>query len=570
MTLMRGRRPAVVVLVWLAFAVLQAVSLALIGTGDFAAYLAVHGSLALTWAALTFAVGGWMMPHGSDGWGRRILRHGLGLVICALLDTLVRRVVVTLLGSPPVLPWYGTMLYFADRTAVGYLAIVLLSRTIAAHDRFVARRQQSLSLQAQLARARLATLEEQLHPHFLFNCLGAVSELAHEAPAAAARMLRQLASILRFAIEREGSEVTVAEELAALEPYLEVQRTRFSDWLSIELRMEAAARELLMPPLVLQPLVENAIRHGLGRRDRAGAIAITAGVRGDELVLDVRDNGVGLRGSSMSGLGIGTTNVRDRLVELYGDDASLSLFEDDAGGVVSRVVIPVHRRADVSPAAEPEDDTIVTSVFQRWPVASVSLAWAIWGLLWTQQSIAYLAFRGRLGDRSLLDIFAQDFLMTMLWAALTPLMLLMAYYVPIVGRRLPARLAAHATAAIGIAALHEWVAGRLLGTGDASISVESVTATAWGVLAYAVVLVAAHYGQIRAWLRERDLADASMRVRIAEAELEETYARARPLQLLDRLEEIAESIQRDATAAERLLARLGDQLRVSLEEGVPA
>jgi hypothetical protein len=570
MTLTRGWRPLVVVVVWLSFALLQAASMAFIDPGSLGSYLVFHGAIGLAWAALTLTMAIWMLPDATDRLPSRVIRHALGLMICALVDTLVRRVAATVLGSQPVIPWYGTLLYFADHTAIGYLAIVLLNRTLAAHDRFVVRQQQALSLQAQLARARLASLEEQLHPPFLFNCLGAVSELAHEAPAAAARMLRQLASILRFAIEREGSEVTVFEELAALEPYIEVQRMRFSDWLTIETRLDPSAAELLMPPLVLQPLVENAIRHGLVRRDQPGAITVSATAKGDQLVLEVRDNGVGLRGETLGGRGIGTSNVRDRLVELYDDDAGLELFEDTAGGVVSRIHIPTHRREGQVAQFESGDETLVTSAFRRWPVGSVSIAWVMWGFLWTQQSIAYLALRGRLGNRSLLDIFAQDFLQTMIWAALTPLMLLMAYLVPITGRRFPLRLAAHAAAAIMLGAAHEWAARRLLAGTALTLDAETITATTWGMLAYAVVLVSAHYGRIRAWMRERDLADASMRVRIAEAELEETYTRARPVQLLDRLEEIAESIQKDGGAADGLLARLGDQLRASHEERVPA
>jgi two-component system LytT family sensor kinase len=395
--LTRGYRPFVIAAAWLAFHLLQAATL---GATDpqpdrIRQLLLLYGAIGVAWAALTFFVGVRLLPDGGDRWGPRVLRHAIGLLICGLLDTLVRRIASTMLGATPVIPWYGTLLYFADRTAVGYLAIVLLARTLAAHDRFIARQQQSLSLQAELARARLASLEEQLHPHFLFNCLGAVSELAHEAPAAAARMLRQLASVLRFAVERRGSEVTVAEEVAALEPYLEVQRTRFPDWLRIETRVDPGAADLLMPPLVLQPLVENAIRHGLVRRDSAGVIVVSGTVRDDELVLEVRDNGVGLRGDHLSGRGIGTGNLRERLATLYGEDGRLMVFEDAAGGVVSQVSIPAHRPQHAEDLAAKDADGFLSNAFRRWPVASVAGAWAVWGLLWTQQSIAYLAFRGR-------------------------------------------------------------------------------------------------------------------------------------------------------------------------------
>ena len=571
MTLTRGRRPLVVILAWLTFGLLQAASMASIDPSSTGDYVLFHGAIALVWAILTLGVGGWMLSDPAESWVARALRHALGLLICALIDTLIRRVLASLLGSAPTLPWYGTLLYFADRSFVGYVAIVLVTHTLAAHDRFVARQRQSLSLRADLARARLASLEEQLHPHVLFNCLGAVTELAYEAPAKAARMLRQLAAVLLFAVERRSSEVTVDEEIEALEAYLDVQRMRFSDWLTIETRVDQGAGVLLMPPLVLQPLVENAIRHGLTRRDAPGAIVVSASVRDDALVLEVRDNGVGLRTSGVGG-GLGTTNVRDRLSTLYGNDGRLLVFEDVSGGVTSQVTLPAHARADATAdvVATTAGEPLLSSTLRRWPVGSVAILWAIWGLLWTQQSIAYLALRGRLADRSIGQIIGQDFMLTMIWAALTPLMLLMGRLVPITGRRFALRLAAHGAAAVAIAVLHEWIARRWLGATSPAINSESITMTAWGVIAYAIVLGAAHHGRIQGWLRERELADARLKVEIAEAELEDTWSRTRPQQLLDRLEAIARSIEQDAASAERMLTGLGDQLRESLGYKVPA
>jgi hypothetical protein len=129
---------------------------------------------------------------------------------------------------------------------------------------------------------------------------------------------------------------------------------------------------------------------------------------------------------------------------------------------------------------------------------------------------------------------------------------------------------AHVVAAVAIASIHEWAAQWLLTASGVSLNAEWIASTTWGMLAYAVVLAAAHNGRLRGWLRERDLADARLRVSIAESALQASYDRARPQQLLDRLEAIADSIQADAAAAEGMLARLGDQLRASLEEKVPA
>jgi hypothetical protein len=573
MTLTHRKRPLMIALAWLAYYWLQAGLLAVTDyqIGRVAGLFLQCTMLGLAWAALTVAIGALMIPSTGDDWRRSITRHALGFLICALTDTLVRRLMSVVLGGTPLLPWYGTLLYFADHSAVAYLAIVLVTRALTAGDRFIAGEQASLSLRAELARARLASLEEQLHPHFLFNCLGAVTELTHEAPVAAARMIRQLSSIIRFAVNRQGSEVTVGDELTALEDYIDVQRTRFSDWLTIEIRIEPGARDLLMPPLVLQPLVENALRHGLVRRDMPGAIVVTGAERDGQLVLEVRDNGVGLSGGQLSGRGIGTMNLRDRLAALYGEDARLTLFEDAAGGVISHVSLPAHRHLTATDVdAIREEESFVAMAFRRWPAATVLAGWAIWGLLYTQQSIAYLAFRNRLGGRSLGEIAYQDFMTSMIWAALTPLMLVMARVVPFSRRQLGLRVAAHALAAMGIGGVQFMVTRLLLRPTVAIDASEVIGTISWGILAYAVVLSAAHYKRIQSWLQERDLAEARMRADLAEAELEATWSRARPRELIDRLESIAQLVQRDAAEAERALARLGDELRASLDTRVPA
>jgi LytS/YehU family sensor histidine kinase len=403
-----------------------------------------------------------------------------------------------------------------------------------------------------------------------------VTELAHEAPAAAARMLNQLASVLRFALQRGGSEVTVGEELAALDPYLEVQRTRFADWISFECQVERSARDFMLPPLILQPLVENAIRHGLERRHAPGQIRITASIRGGKLIVDVRDNGVGLIAGSTEGRGIGTANVRDRLAALYGPDAELRVFNDDEGGAVSRVTVParLRRQIDADESGVTVESLPDESLVPRWlsdrPVAAIALAWAVWGVLWTQQSVAYLAFRGRMGGTSFGEIAVHDFATAMLWAAVTPLMLVMLRIVPFDERRMGLRVGAHTVAALLIAMLHGWLTRTLLGDDYPPFSAIAMSAVAWGVLAYAVVLIVAYHTRIRAWARERELADARLRVEIAEEELRSTTARVRPQQLLERLDTIAQSIGTDASAAERALARLGDELRAVLDARVRA
>ena len=152
-------------------------------------------------------------------------------------------------------------------------------------------------------------------------------ELAHEAPVTAARMLRQLAALLRFAVHGRGQSVTLAQELDALEPYLEIQRLRFADWLAVSRQATPEALRVKVPRMTLQPMVENAIRHGLAGRTERGHIAIAASLDAGLLRLTVSDNGVGLGATRrvVDQSGLGRSNLANRLRTLYGEDATVAL-----------------------------------------------------------------------------------------------------------------------------------------------------------------------------------------------------------------------------------------------------
>src|SRR5205085_1015013 len=149
----------------------------------------------------------------------------------------------------------------------------------------------------------------------------------------------------RTALGRKTDEITLGEEIVGIEPYLDIQRIRFADWLTIDYRIDDDTVDCLVPRFVLQPLIENAIRHGLSGRSAAGTIEISATVNDSTLVVRVMDNGVGLDApSTSSGRGIGLSNVRDRLGILYGGDDSLRLTSNDSGGTVAELRVPVRRR----------------------------------------------------------------------------------------------------------------------------------------------------------------------------------------------------------------------------------
>ncbi|HVG44672.1 MAG TPA: histidine kinase, partial [Longimicrobium sp.] len=173
-------------------------------------------------------------------------------------------------------------------------------------------------LQAQLAEARLAALRSQLDPHFLFNTLNAVSALVERDPRGVRRMIARLSELLRHSLEGAGEPVvTLRQELDFVGRYLEIMRIRFQGSLEVETRVDEAALDALVPNLILQPLVENAARHGVGRLRGTGRIEIGARREGGRVVLTVRDNGPGMDGGAPAREGVGLSNTRERLAQLY-------------------------------------------------------------------------------------------------------------------------------------------------------------------------------------------------------------------------------------------------------------
>jgi two-component system, LytTR family, sensor kinase len=203
-------------------------------------------------------------------------------------------------------------------------------------------------LEARLAEAQLDVLRMQLHPHFLFNTLNTVSALMHRDVQAADRMLALLGDLLRDSFEKiSAQEVSLKQELGFLEKYLEIEKTRFRDRLSIETEIDPETLDAEVPNLMLQPLVENAIRHGIARRREAGHIRLMAWRDGDRLELRVRDNGPGLSSErDMVGRsGVGLSNTQARLRQLYGPAHRFELLAPESGGLEVALSIPFKLRS---------------------------------------------------------------------------------------------------------------------------------------------------------------------------------------------------------------------------------
>jgi two-component sensor histidine kinase len=269
---------------------------------------------------------------------------------------------------PAGLPRPGLLSMLLDLLA--YCAVVGLAHSVHFYRRLREREHQALFLESNLAQARLNTLRAQLQPHFLFNSLNAIAALLRRDPRLAEATLLSLSELLRLALSQsERQEVSLREEINFVGHYLEIQQTRFGDRLRIEQEIEPAALECLVPTLLLQPVVENAIRHGIEPGDKAGLVRVTANQEDGRLVLTVADNGVGLSRTALelastsvlsgktsivplpnkgslgvvgehAGNGIGLTNLRARLETLYGTEQKLELAERKEGGVTVRIELP--------------------------------------------------------------------------------------------------------------------------------------------------------------------------------------------------------------------------------------
>lgn len=196
-------------------------------------------------------------------------------------------------------------------------------------------------LETELARAELQALKMQLHPHFLFNTLNSISALMHDEPALADRMIARLGEFLRITLSNSGlQETSLGEELRFLECYLDIERIRFQDRLRTKIEVDPRVAEARVPNLLLQPIVENAIRHGIAPSRTGGEISINAARSDGRLAIEVRDNGQGLRPGGDPSSGLGLANTRARLRHIYGEEQKLELSEPPGGGLLVRIEIP--------------------------------------------------------------------------------------------------------------------------------------------------------------------------------------------------------------------------------------
>ena len=304
------------------------------------------------WALLTPAIASlvWRFPFTRDRWRSSLLVHlpasaalfgaqmalfGLASRAFGLSPDLLRP---RLRALPPRSAAQDVLVGYAFRGAGTYALIVL---GLILFD-YMRKDRERVALEGQLALAELKALRMQLQPHFLFNTLHAIGVLIHSDPKAAHLMLTRLAELLRLSLDTASEpELPLETELAFVEKYLAIQKVRFGDRLTVRYALEPGAMRGLVPTLVMQPLVENALEHGLAPHARLGVIEIAAAREGDALTIRVRDNGDGLAESSQRmKSGVGLANTRGRLRQLYGDRSRLTLSNIAGGGLEAILEMP--------------------------------------------------------------------------------------------------------------------------------------------------------------------------------------------------------------------------------------
>jgi two-component system, LytTR family, sensor kinase len=284
---------------------------------------------------------------GLDGpdWGARFAIHFMTSIVFSVLFVALRSFVA--LWQPGALA--GTNYVEGFKVLLGktwhfnlliYWVILSVAHALELYRKFQERVTRTAELERRLAEARLQALQMQLNPHFLFNTLHAISSLMHQDVDAADRMIIRLSELLRHALEStDQQETSLREEVHFLKRYLEIEETRFGDRLTIELKIAPDTEDLLVPNLVLQPLVENAIQHGIEPHARAGRVTIRSRREGDTLVLEVRDTGNGApAGDWLEGVGL--SNTRSRLRQLYGDRHTFTLGNAPDGGFQAVIRLP--------------------------------------------------------------------------------------------------------------------------------------------------------------------------------------------------------------------------------------
>jgi LytS/YehU family sensor histidine kinase len=250
-------------------------------------------------------------------------------------------------GGASSLTWlrvFNVIFYNLDKWMLIYWVILGMSHAFSYYNSFRKGELKASELRTQLVQSQLEALKMQVHPHFLFNTLHSISALLSKDTEGARKMITRLGDFLRLTLENSGSmEVTLQQEIEFLNGYLEIERIRFQDRLTTEIRVDPEVLDVRVPNLILQPIVENAMRHAIGN-SKSGRVEVTAAPRNGVVRIEVKDNGPGIQAEQLlearHGRGLGLANTQARLAGLYGDSARFELSNNPTGGLIVSFEIP--------------------------------------------------------------------------------------------------------------------------------------------------------------------------------------------------------------------------------------
>jgi two-component system LytT family sensor kinase len=287
------------------------------------------------------------VPLGAGRWAAGIGFHlGMSFVVMATYYLGRMLAYAIFYGQPFQEFWPTAFSSFYGRNIIDmayYWAVLAFGYSLEIYQRYKNEELRSAQLEARLVETELKALREQLRPHFLFNTMNTIAVLVREGKNdEAVNLIARLSSLLRMSLDNTRvQEVTLRQEMDFLERYIDIQKVRFSDRLQVDIEIEPAAMEARIPNLILQPLVENAILHGVAPKSGPGRVTVSGRVTAGQLHLEVSDDGPGIGdGSKRAKEGIGLSNTRERLAKIYGSHGHLSLRSEPGRGVSVQIILP--------------------------------------------------------------------------------------------------------------------------------------------------------------------------------------------------------------------------------------
>lgn len=280
------------------------------------------------------------MKNGKNG----MILFGIGIVL-SVVQCLIHAVVINVFNSEAkpfeLNNFLQSLFYNIDKMLIVYCALVIMQHAMDFYERYQEKELTASKLETQLSQAQMMALKMQLQPHFLFNTLNAIVTLVRKDPDLAEEMVVRLSDFLRITLDSSGRQIVrLKEELEFIKAYLQIEEIRFSGRLSYSETVPAELLDAQVPMLILQPLVENSVKHGFSQYEHAGKLTVTAERSGGKLTMIVFDDALPSADLATMKEGIGLTNIRNRLMALYGGNASVLVEANTPSGVTVRVTLP--------------------------------------------------------------------------------------------------------------------------------------------------------------------------------------------------------------------------------------